>query len=345
MVASGKFQEMVSQPSKREKFGEMAQSEINSCKVVVVSKSWCPFCAIAIQVLQDARIPDIKVVEVDHLGLSLADQNEYMQALKQTTGEHRVPQLFVDGKYIGEYDDIIHEGDTNTLQPPVSELLKDVAECVPEGDFDFDLFVLGGGSGGCAAGLAAAQLPGVKVAVADYVEPSPAGTTWGVGGTCTNVGCIPKKLMHIAATMGDNNTNDSQAFGWEMSQQPSHSWSKMCDGIHNYIKNSLNEGMLAGFETNGVTYFNNKASLVDRHTLALAQPDGSVKNVTAKYIMLSAGGRPSSGFEGEDTPGVITSDDIFWLDSPPGKTLVVGAAYIALECGGMLTGMGMDVTV
>lgn len=51
------------------------------------------------------------------------------------------------------------------------------------------------------------------------------------------------------------------------------------------------------------------------------------------------------GFEGEETPGVVTSDDIFWLESPPGKTLVVGAAYIALECGGMLTGMGMDVTV
>eukprot|EP00439_Symbiodinium_sp_Y106_P061665 s1446_g9.t1 len=70
----------------------------------------------------------------------------------------------------------------------------------PPGAYDFDLFVLGGGSGGCAAALEAARDKTKKIAVADFVKPSPQGTTWGVGGTCVNVGCIPKKLMHIAAT-------------------------------------------------------------------------------------------------------------------------------------------------
>ena len=68
--------------------------------------------------------------------------------------------------------------------------------------FDFDLVVIGGGSGGLAASKEAARL-GKKVAVCDFVKPSPIGTTWGLGGTCVNVGCIPKKLMHQASLLGE----------------------------------------------------------------------------------------------------------------------------------------------
>lgn len=70
------------------------------------------------------------------------------------------------------------------------------------GDTDYDLVVLGGGSGGLAAAKEAASL-GAKVAVLDYVTPTPIGTKWGLGGTCVNVGCIPKKLMHQAALLGE----------------------------------------------------------------------------------------------------------------------------------------------
>lgn len=69
-------------------------------------------------------------------------------------------------------------------------------------EFDYDFFVIGGGSGGLAAAKAA-QRYGAKVAVADYIKPSPIGTKWGLGGTCVNVGCIPKKLMHIASGWGE----------------------------------------------------------------------------------------------------------------------------------------------
>ncbi len=68
--------------------------------------------------------------------------------------------------------------------------------------FDYDFFVIGGGSGGLASAKRA-KLLGKKVGVADFVKPSPQGTTWGLGGTCVNVGCIPKKLMHFVAQMGE----------------------------------------------------------------------------------------------------------------------------------------------
>ena len=72
--------------------------------------------------------------------------------------------------------------------------------------YDYDLFVIGGGSGGISAARWAAQ-QGKKVALADFVQPSPIGTTWGLGGTCVNVGCIPKKLMHYAGVLAESRTD------------------------------------------------------------------------------------------------------------------------------------------
>ena len=78
----------------------------------------------------------------------------------------------------------------------------------------FDLIVIGGGSGGLACSKAAAML-GAKVAVLDFVKPSPKGTSWGLGGTCVNVGCIPKKLMHQAAILGNPNTKPFKKFRYQ----------------------------------------------------------------------------------------------------------------------------------
>nr|XP_032800198.1 thioredoxin reductase 2, mitochondrial-like [Petromyzon marinus] len=89
---------------------------------------------------------------------------------------------------------------------------------------DFDLLVIGGGSGGLACAKEAAEL-GARVAVLDYVAPSPQGTRWGLGGTCINVGCIPKKLMHQAALLAGA-LADAPHFGWQLPphQQHRHSW-------------------------------------------------------------------------------------------------------------------------
>lgn len=102
---------------------------------------------------------------------------------------------------------------------------KDALNHSPEGTFDYDLFVIGGGSGGLAAASAAAKY-GVKVALADFVKPSPAGTTWGLGGTCVNVGCIPKKLFHHAALLGES-MGDLSSAGWNINENSSHNWQKL----------------------------------------------------------------------------------------------------------------------
>ncbi|ACO68791.1 thioredoxin-disulfide reductase [Micromonas commoda] len=93
--------------------------------------------------------------------------------------------------------------------------------------YDYDLVVIGGGSGGLAAAKQAAKL-GAKVACLDFVKPSPRGSTWGLGGTCVNVGCIPKKLMHQAGILGES-FSDAKEYGWHV-RNDGHDWNKMKNG-------------------------------------------------------------------------------------------------------------------
>mmetsp|Transcript_117801 Transcript_117801/g.345087 ORF Transcript_117801/g.345087 Transcript_117801/m.345087 type:complete len:484 (-) Transcript_117801:70-1521(-) len=209
-----------------------------------------------------------------------------------------------------------------------------------EPTYDFDLFVIGGGSGGLAAAKAAADL-GAKVAVADFVKPSPAGTTWGLGGTCVNVGCIPKKLMHISSLYRETQC-DAHAIGWDT--KSSHNWEDMVTKVDNYIK-SLNWGAKTELRSKSIKYYNSYATFADPHTVDLEDKSGKKQQASFKYCLIACGGRPSYG----DYPGCkeccISSDDIFWQKKAPGKTLVIGAAYIALECAGFLAGLGFDVSV
>lgn len=208
-------------------------------------------------------------------------------------------------------------------------------------NYDYDLFVVGGGSGGMAASKHAASKYGKRVAVADFVKPSPAGTTWGLGGTCVNVGCIPKKLCHFAAQAPEFQ-QDFHALGWEF--QAKHSWDSMIKSINGHIK-SLNWGSKTELKSNSVKYYNSFATFVDAHTIQLTDKNGKEETVTADQILLAPGGRPNlGGYQGAEEC-CISSDDIFWQKKPPGKTLVVGASYIALECAGFLAGLGFDTTV
>ncbi|XP_030692310.1 thioredoxin reductase 2, mitochondrial [Globicephala melas] len=206
----------------------------------------------------------------------------------------------------------------------------------------YDLLVIGGGSGGLACAKEAAQL-GKKVAVVDYVEPSPRGTRWGLGGTCVNVGCIPKKLMHQAALLGGM-ICDASHYGWKVAQPP-HDWGKMAEAVQNHVK-SLNWGHRVQLQDRKVKYFNFKASFVNPHMVCGVSKGGEETLLSADHIVIATGGRPRypTHIEGALEYG-ITSDDIFWLKESPGKTLVVGASYVALECAGFLTGLGLDTTV
>uniref|UniRef100_A0A8C3NEQ1 thioredoxin-disulfide reductase (NADPH) n=1 Tax=Geospiza parvula TaxID=87175 RepID=A0A8C3NEQ1_GEOPR len=222
--------------------------------------------------------------------------------------------------------------------PPVSGLCRTLRAL--SGKNEYDLLVIGGGSGGLACAKEAAQF-GRKVAVLDYVEPSPQGTAWGLGGTCVNVGCIPKKLMHQAALLGSA-LKDAQHYGWNISQPVHHTWSVMAQGVQNYVK-SLNWGHRVQLQEKKVKYFNIKGSFSDPHTVRGVTKAG--KEVSYN-IVIATGGRPKypTQVAGALEYG-ITSDDIFWLKKSPGKTLVVGASYVSLECAGFLTGIGLDTTV
>eukprot|EP00923_Selenidium_pygospionis_P059991 GHVN01105611.1.p1 GENE.GHVN01105611.1~~GHVN01105611.1.p1 ORF type:complete len:462 (-),score=115.01 GHVN01105611.1:193-1425(-) len=220
--------------------------------------------------------------------------------------------------------------------------------------FDYDLVVIGGGSGGLACGKEAAQL-GATVCLFDYVKPSPQGTKWGLGGTCVNVGCVPKKLMHYAAEMGLVMRHEAQVFGWmtegsrgEATGMVVHEWDLLVQTVQRHIK-SLNFSQTVSLRSNKVKYINALASFKDAHTLEYTLKD-KVETMTAKFILIAVGGRPSqpSISPGVPVPGghlAITSDDIFALQCRPGKTLVVGASYIALECAGMLSELGYEVSV
>ncbi|XP_051922972.1 thioredoxin reductase 2, tandem duplicate 2 [Hippocampus zosterae] len=211
------------------------------------------------------------------------------------------------------------------------------------GKYDYDVVVIGGGSGGLACSKEAAQL-GQKVAVLDYVEPSLKGTKWGLGGTCVNVGCIPKKLMHQAALLGTA-VRDAQKYGWQLSGPISHDWATMAEAVQNHVR-SLNWGHRVQLQDKKVKYLNMRGSLVDEHTVKAVTKSGKEMTLTAKNIVIATGGRPKipTNIAGAMEHG-ITSDDVFWLKESPGKTLVVGASYVALECGGFLTGIGLDTTV
>lgn len=216
-----------------------------------------------------------------------------------------------------------------------------------EGDgagYDYDLIVIGGGSGGLALSKEAADL-GAKVAVLDYVKPSWQGSVWGLGGTCVNVGCIPKKLMHTAAILGEG-LKDAEAYGWNVSASSgaiTHDWSKLVSAVQDHIA-SLNFGYRVALRDKGVKYENALGTFKDPHTITCTDKKGAKKDITARRIVVAVGGRPKP----LDVPGgehAISSDDLFSLDHAPGKTLIVGASYVALECGGFLTGLGYDVTV
>jgi len=207
--------------------------------------------------------------------------------------------------------------------------------------YDYDLIVIGGGSGGLSTGREAAKL-GAKVAILDYVKPSPAGSKWGLGGTCVNVGCIPKKLMHNAALLAEHN-HASASYGWE-GQSVTHNWETLRQNVQDHIK-GINFGYKVALREEGVTYINKLGKFVDNHTLECIDAKGKVVNITGARFVVAVGGRPVP----LSCPGgehAITSDDLFMKKDAPGKTCVVGAGYVALECAGFLTALKQgDVTV
>ncbi|KMZ01187.1 thioredoxin reductase 2, mitochondrial [Drosophila simulans] len=210
--------------------------------------------------------------------------------------------------------------------------------------YNYDLVVLGGGSAGLACAKEAAGC-GARVLCFDYVKPTPVGTKWGIGGTCVNVGCIPKKLMHQASLLGEA-VHEAVAYGWNVDDKNIRpDWGKLVRSVQNHIK-SVNWVTRVDLRDKKVEYVNSMGSFRDSHTIEyVAMPGAEHRQVTSEYVVVAVGGRPRY----PDIPGAvelgITSDDIFSYEREPGRTLVVGAGYVGLECACFLKGLGYEPTV
>jgi glutathione reductase (NADPH) len=203
--------------------------------------------------------------------------------------------------------------------------------------FDFDLFVIGGGSGGVRAARMAAGR-GARVALAETLG------TDGLGGTCVNVGCIPKKLYSYAAHYADA-FEESHGFGWE-GEKPVLSWSTLKANRAKEISrlNGVYANLLRG---SGVTVINGFARIDGPHALTVAtlNADGSPghQSCTAANILIATGGTPFvPHFTGREH--VITSNEVFDLEPFPQRLLVVGGGYIACEFASIFNGLGSKVT-
>ncbi|KAM4039485.1 thioredoxin reductase 1, cytoplasmic [Anomaloglossus baeobatrachus] len=308
------------------------QQYICSSEVVIFSKTTCENCSKVKDHFDEMDISYF-VVELDQIKNGQSLEKE----LYKYTMETALPNVFVKEKLIGDYTDVIQLSKDGLFQ----KLLESKNDKPKEAGYEYDLIVIGGGSGGLAASKEAAQY-GKKVLVLDYVPPSPLGTTWGLGGTCVNVGCIPKKLMHQAALLRQA-LKDSRTYGWQF-DDVKHSWDIMTESIQNYI-GSLNWNYRVSLMENKVKYENGYGEFVEPHKIKSTNSRGKVKFFTAEKFLIATGERPRYlGIPG-DKEYCITSDDLFSLPYCPGKTLVVGASYVALECAGFLAGLGLDVTV
>ena len=193
--------------------------------------------------------------------------------------------------------------------------------------YDFDLFVIGAGSGGIATARRAAQY-GAKVGIVESDR---------LGGTCVNRGCVPKKLM-VYASGFPAGFEESAGYGWTVGSS-SFNWSKMITAVNNEVDrlNGIYQKML---DNSSVKVYEGYGKFVDSHTVEI----GDLK-VTAEKILIAVGGKP---VKPDDIPGIehaITSREIFNLKEQPKRIVIIGGGYIGVEFAGILNSLGTEVTM
>ena len=193
-------------------------------------------------------------------------------------------------------------------------------------EFDYDLFVIGAGSGGVRAARMAGGF-GAKVAIAEERY---------LGGTCVNVGCIPKKLFVYAAHYAED-FHDAAGYGWQISET-NFNWNTLLNNKNNEIKrlNGIYANLL---KRNNVVLYDGRAVLAGPNTVRINGED-----ISAGRILVATGGWPHI----PDMPGrehVISSNEAFFLETLPAGVVIVGGGYIAVEFAGIFHGLGVDTTL
>lgn len=192
--------------------------------------------------------------------------------------------------------------------------------------YDYDLITIGGGSGGVRASRMSANF-GARVALVEAHR---------LGGTCVNVGCIPKKLLSYAAHYADDFT-DAAGFGWSPAQ-PDFDWARLIANKDREIAR-LNGVYARLLNDAGVEVIEARAQLADAHTV-----EAGDRTLTAQHILIATGGWPVV----PQIPGAdlaITSNEAFYLKRLPARVMVVGGGYIALEFSSIFNGLGSDTTL
>jgi glutathione reductase (NADPH) len=195
--------------------------------------------------------------------------------------------------------------------------------------YDYDLFVIGAGSGGVRAARIA-SLAGARVAVAEEFR---------IGGTCVIRGCVPKKFLVYGAEFSQS-FRDAPGYGWTVGEA-TFDWPTLRDNVQKEVTR------LSGIYTTnlakaGVTAFEERAEVVDAHRVRLAK---SGSELTAERILIATGGRPALP---ENLPGAelgITSNEAFLLDKLPRRLLIVGGGYVALEFANIFHGLGSETRI
>jgi glutathione reductase (NADPH) len=194
--------------------------------------------------------------------------------------------------------------------------------------YDYDLFVIGGGSGGVRAARLASEL-GQRVGIAEEYR---------IGGTCVIRGCVPKKLLVYGSRYGAE-IEDARGFGWTC-EDVRFDWPTLIHNVHREV-DRLNGAYTRTLENAGVDRFLTRATIADPHTVKLADRD---QPVSAKYILVATGSHPVT----PDVPGkehLISSNECFQLEALPDSIVIIGAGYIGMEFASIFAGLGAAVTV
>jgi glutathione reductase (NADPH) len=195
-------------------------------------------------------------------------------------------------------------------------------------DCDYDLFVIGAGSGGVRAARLASEL-GHRVGIAEEYR---------IGGTCVIRGCVPKKLLVYGSRYGGE-IEDARAFGWSY-EGLRFDWPTLIHNVRREV-DRLNGIYTRTLENAGVDRFLTRATVEGPHTVRLAEPD---KSISAKYILVATGAHPAM----PDFPGnehLISSNECFQLETLPDSIVIIGAGYIGMEFASIFAGLGVAVTV